>query len=70
MEGKFRVLAESKHKFTVATAYVTSDDGGYLLSSETAQELGQVSFHLNQTNNQQCLQNSYQRRTKKFSHTS
>ena len=50
MEGKFRVLAESKHKFTVATIYVTSEDGGCLLSSETAQELGLVSLHLNQMN--------------------
>ena len=48
MEGKFRALAESKHKFTVATIYVTSEDGGCLLSSETAQELGLVSLHLNQ----------------------
>ena len=31
MEGKFRVLAESKHKFTVATVYVTSDNGGCLV---------------------------------------
>ena len=52
MKGKFRVLAESKHKFTVATVYVISDDGGCLLSSETAQELGLVSLHLNQINKQ------------------
>ena len=50
MEGKFRVLAESKHKFAVATIYVTSDDGGCLLSSDTAQELV-LSFHLNQIKN-------------------
>ena len=50
MEGKFRALVESKHKFTVATIYVTSEDGGCLLSSKTAQELGLVSFHLNQMN--------------------
>ena len=50
MEGKFRALAESKHKFTVATIYVTSEDGGCLLSSDTAQELGLVSLHLNQMN--------------------
>jgi hypothetical protein len=50
MEGKLRALAESKHKFTVATIYVTSEDGGCLLSSETAQELGLVSLHLNQIN--------------------
>ena len=46
MEGKCRALAESKHKFTVATIYVTSEDGGCLLSSDTAQELGLVSLHL------------------------
>ena len=39
-------LAESKHKFTAATVYVTSEDGGCLLSSETVQELGPVSLHL------------------------
>ncbi|CAB4005816.1 uncharacterized protein K02A2.6-like [Paramuricea clavata] len=50
MEGKFRALAESKHKFTVAKIYVTSEDGGCLLSSETAQELGLVSLHLNEIN--------------------
>ena len=50
MEGKFRAVAESKHKFTVATIYVTSEDGGCLLSSETAQELGLVSLHHNQMN--------------------
>ena len=51
MEGKFRVLAESKHKIVVATIYVTSDDGGCLISSDTAQEFRLVSFHLNQINN-------------------
>ena len=51
MEGKFCVLAESKHKFTVGTLYVISDDGGCLLSSETAQKVGLVSLHLNQVNN-------------------
>ena len=51
MEGKFRALVESKHKFTVTTIYVTSEDGGCLLSSETAQELGLVSLHINQLNN-------------------
>ena len=40
----------SKHKFSVATIYVTSEDGDCLLSSETAQELGLVSSHLNQMN--------------------
>ena len=31
---------------TVATIYVTADDGGCLLSSNTAQELGLISLHL------------------------
>ena len=48
MEGKFRALAESKHKFTVATIHVTSEDGGGLLSSEAVHELQLVSLHLNQ----------------------
>jgi hypothetical protein len=48
MEGKSSALAESKHKFTVATMYVTSEDSGCILSTETAQELGLVSLHLNQ----------------------
>lgn len=30
----------------VATIYVTADDGGCLLSSNTAQELGLISLHL------------------------
>ena len=50
MEGKFRALVKSKDKFTVATIYVTSEDGGCLLSSKSAQELELVSFHLNQMN--------------------
>ena len=50
MEGKFSALAESKHKFTVATICVTSEDSGCILSTETAQELGLVSLHLNQIN--------------------
>jgi hypothetical protein len=50
MEGKFRALAESKHKFTDATIHVTSEDGGCLLSSETAQELRLGSLHLNRIN--------------------
>ena len=60
MEGKFRALAESKHKFTVATIYVTSEDGGCLPSSETAQELGLVSLHLNQINKETASNNSEQ----------
>ena len=60
MEGKFRALAESKHKFTVATIYVTTEDGGCLLSSEMAQELGLVSLHLNQINKNTTSTNSEQ----------
>ena len=60
MEGKFRALAESKHKFAVATIYVTIEDGGCLLSSETAQELGLVSLHLNQINKNTTSTNSEQ----------
>ena len=54
MEGGFCVLAESKHKLTVATVCVTSDDGGclYFYSSETAHKLRLVSLHLNQRDNQ------------------
>ena len=61
MEGKFRTLAESKHEFTVASIYVTSEDGGGLLSSETTQELGLVSLHLNQIIRipPQLVQNNY-----------
>ena len=60
MEGKFRALAESKHKFTVATIYVTTEDGGCLLSSETAQELVLFSLHLNQINKNTTSTNSEQ----------
>eukprot|EP00794_Sanderia_malayensis_P021168 gene21168-biopygen14712 len=38
---------ESSKKLTVATVYVTEKDGGCLLSSETAQDLGLISLHLN-----------------------
>ena len=48
MEGKFRVQTESKHKFTVATIYVTSDYGDCFLSSETGK--GRVSINLNKIN--------------------
>ena len=60
MEGKFRALAESQHKFTVATIYVATEDGGCLLSSETAQELGLVSLHFNQINKDTAPNNSEQ----------
>lgn len=40
-----RVLAESKHKFTVATIHVISGEVGCLVSSKTAQSY-KVTFHL------------------------
>ena len=46
MKGKFDTTIESQNKFAVATIYVTEDDGGCLLSAETAQDLGLVRFHL------------------------
>ena len=46
MKGKFQTTIESRKKMTVATIYVTADDGGCLLSSNTAQELGLISLHL------------------------
>ena len=47
MKGKLETTMESTLKLTVATVYVTEKDGGCLLSSETAQDLGLVSLHLN-----------------------
>eukprot|EP00794_Sanderia_malayensis_P020682 gene20682-biopygen17069 len=47
MKGKFETTMESTKKLTVATVYVTEKDGGCLLSSETAQDLGLISLHLN-----------------------
>eukprot|EP00794_Sanderia_malayensis_P019767 gene19767-biopygen16415 len=46
MKGKFDTTLETKRKFTVATIYVTVDDGGCLLSSTTAQELEIVRLNL------------------------
>ena len=46
MKGKFDTTIESQNKYAVATIYVTEDDGGCLLSAETAQDLGLVRFHL------------------------
>ena len=46
MKGNFQTTIESRKKMTVATIYVTADDGGCLLSSNTAQELGLISLHL------------------------
>ena len=47
LKGKFLATLETKRKINVATIYVTADDGGCLLSSKTAQELGRVSLNLN-----------------------
>ena len=47
LKGKFIVTLETKRKINVATIYVMADDGGCLLSSKTAQELGLVSLNLN-----------------------
>ena len=47
LKGKFLATLETKRKINVATIYVTADDGGCLLSSKTAQELGLVSLNLN-----------------------
>ena len=47
LKGKFLATLETKQNFNVATIYVTADDGGCLLSSTTAQELGLVSLNLN-----------------------
>ena len=47
MKGKFQTTVESRKKITVATIYVTAENGGCLLSGTTAQELGLISLHLN-----------------------
>ncbi len=47
MKGKFTTTVESRRKITVATVYVTEDNGGCLLSGNTAEELGLISLHLN-----------------------
>ena len=48
MTGKFDTLIESRKRLTIATIYVTAQDGSCLLSNTTAQELGLISLHLNQ----------------------
>ena len=48
MKGKFQTTIESRKKITVATIYVTEADGGFLLSANTAEELGLITLHLNQ----------------------
>jgi uncharacterized protein (DUF2249 family) len=46
--GKFEALIETQKRVTVATFYVTkTTDSSNLISSETAQELGLISLHLN-----------------------
>ena len=47
LKGKFLATLETKRKINVASIYMTGDDGGCLLSSKTAQELGLVSLNLN-----------------------
>ena len=47
MKGKLQTLVESRKRITVATIYVTEQDGRCLLGNNTAQELGLISLHLN-----------------------
>ena len=47
MLGKFKTLFETKRKYAIATIYVTQEDGGCLLSSNTAQELEIMRLNLN-----------------------
>ena len=53
MQGKFEALIETKKRFAVATFYVTEDNGGCLLISSTAQDLGLISFHINKVDNKE-----------------
>ena len=46
LAGKFETVVESKRKFTLATIYVTQENGGCLMSYGTAQELGLITLHL------------------------
>ena len=53
--GKFEAAIETKRRYAVATFYVVQDaksTGGCLLSSNTAQELGLVTFNLNKITEQ------------------
>ena len=50
MQRKFKALIETKQLYTVATFYVTKDNGGCLLSYATAKELGLISLHINTVN--------------------
>ena len=45
--GRFKATVETKKRITVATFYVTEGNSGSLLGSETSQELGLVTFHVN-----------------------
>ena len=47
LKGKFLATLETKRKSNVATIYMMADDGGCLLSSKTAQEVGLVSLNWN-----------------------
>ena len=47
MKGKFQTLVASCKCITVATIYVTEQDGGCLIGNTTTQELRLISFHLN-----------------------
>ena len=57
MKGKFQTLVESRKRITVATIYVTAEDGGCLLSNDTAQELGSISLHLSKIETPKTSQN-------------
>ncbi len=57
MKGKFQTLVESRKRITVATIYVIAEDGGCLLSNDTAQELGRISLHLNKFETTKTSQN-------------
>ena len=46
MKGKFQTLVESRKRITIATIYVTEQDGGCLLGNNMAQELGLISLNL------------------------
>ena len=46
--GKFETIIETKRRYTVGVFYVVNEyDSGYLLSSQTEQELSLKSLHLN-----------------------
>ena len=46
MKGKFRTSLESRKRITVATIFVTEENGGCPLNNATAQDLGLISLHL------------------------